>query len=230
MRFTHHSHGLALMSSTGYLYTLTENIWKTDLDALLHPKEGPMIAKPIGSTTGELEGLINPGFPMIISGDGMRLEFVNYALALFIFSVRHAQVFWHTHKILAVLLGVQQVGNTVHAMFSFTGFSLLYKVHATGIYGTVKTKLPFLLNHHVSLLLFIISATIIFLSPMILYHFGYLRFSSFVKDKVRRQYVTCSEQSSSYGYVVIIFPFNYSAQLTRNSEDIFNNDGSPFFL
>ena len=127
----------------------------------------------------------------------LRIEYFNYALAMLMFSLRYANVFWHTNKTFAILFSVQLMTNSLLSLISFSSFSLMYKLHVLGPSKILPTSLPFLLNHHVTLLLYIISVTILFVSSSVLYHYGYLKIASFVREKARTQFA--SDGRERYG-------------------------------
>jgi len=136
--------------------------------------------------------------------DGLSLEFINYAIALFIYSMRYAQVFWECHKPFSIVFGLQQIFSTVHTLISLCTFAILYKVHITNAYGDSQSTIPFLLDGYITLLLHAITSTILFLSSNVLYHLGFIKFTSFVQEKVRKLHVTKTNESSAYRYVPLL--------------------------
>ncbi|CAG7824537.1 unnamed protein product [Allacma fusca] len=185
-------------------------VWKTDLDVLMYQRERNevlgILSKGSGDTTSPSPTVVGPDSLMYLSPEVMRPEFINYAVALIVFSVRYANVFWHGNKTFTVLFSVQLIVNSIHSLVSFSCFSVLYKLHVFGPTRILFKDLPLLLNHHVTLLLYIISVTILLFSSGILYHYGYLKIASFVKHKARAQYVTNGEDPSGYGVGWAYFP------------------------
>jgi len=173
---------------------ITEYIWKSDLDFISNEEPEDMIVRPIGSSA--VSDYNKKLFSTPSKHDGLKLEFLNYALGLFVFSIRYAQVFWSSHKKFAIVFGIQQLLNSVHTLISFCTLTILYKVHVSSVY-TEST--PFLLNSQVTLLIFGISLTVLFFSSSILFYLGYLKFASFLQEKVRKQYITESSETSFYG-------------------------------
>jgi hypothetical protein len=155
-----------------------------------------MVIRPIGGGSSASSDFAKRVFPMASKHDGLKLEFMNYALGLFIFSIRYAQVFWSSHKKFAIVFGIQQLLSTVHSLVSFCTFTILYKVHVSNVY---QNSTPFLLNSQVTMLIFAISLTVLFFSSSILYYLGYLKFASFLQEKVRKQYISNSGDTSFYG-------------------------------
>ena len=179
-------------------------MWKTDLDVLLYQRERDEVLGMLSKTSLEASkaaaaSTVNPDSLVYLSPEIMRPEFINYGLALIIFSVRYANVFWHTNKTFAVLFSIMLMVNSVHSLISFSCFSVLYKLHAYGPSKILFKEIPLLLDSHVTLLLYIISATILLLSSGVLYHYGYLKIATFVKHKARAQYVTSEDEDGGYG-------------------------------
>lgn len=56
------------------------------------------------------------------------IEFLNYALALFIYSVRYPSVFWSTNKYFGILFSLQLLVNSVQCLLMHAGVCILYKV------------------------------------------------------------------------------------------------------
>ena len=68
-------------------------------------------------------------------------EFINYALALLVFSIRYPAVFWKTNKALAFLFSLQLVGNGIQNLMAFAAMSIMYKVII--LKGVRRSKLKF---------------------------------------------------------------------------------------
>lgn len=185
-----------------YLFSLfyfsSEHIWKTDLDIMLRSSGEISFIKSLPSTENSAETRIYP-IPSPQKSEGLSLEFINYALALFFYSIRYAQVFWHSHKSFSIIFGLQQILSTVHTLISLCTFSIMYKVHLTHAYGESQGTIPFLLDGYITLLLHAITSTILFLSANCLYHLGFLKFTSFVQLKIRKLSVTTTKADMTMG-------------------------------
>ncbi|KRT86372.1 hypothetical protein AMK59_1417, partial [Oryctes borbonicus] len=56
------------------------------------------------------------------------IEFINFTLALGIYAVRYASLFWATNKWLSLLFSVQLLINGMQILLSYAGVSILYKM------------------------------------------------------------------------------------------------------
>lgn len=56
------------------------------------------------------------------------LEYLNYAMALGVYSVRYPAVFWATNKALGTIFSFLLVVNSAQSLLSYAGMSVLYKV------------------------------------------------------------------------------------------------------
>lgn len=56
------------------------------------------------------------------------LEYLNYAIALGVYSVRYPAVFWATNKALGTIFSIQLVANSAQSLLAYAGMSILYKV------------------------------------------------------------------------------------------------------
>lgn len=166
------------------------------MDFMLSQKDRNSILKilSLGEVEKELTG--EHSTLMDHNPDVIRVEFFNYALALIVFSFRYSNVFWFTNKIFAILFSVQLMMSSFHTLISFSAFSVLYKLHVFGPEKILHKNLPFLLNHHITLLLYIISIIILLASSGVFYHYGYVKVSSFVKHRAKTQLVTNDSSSS----------------------------------
>ena len=59
------------------------------------------------------------------------IEFLNYALALLVYSVRYPAVFWNTNKYFGVLFCLQLMINSVQCLLIHAGVCILYKVRSS---------------------------------------------------------------------------------------------------
>ena len=55
-------------------------------------------------------------------------EFINYVLALLVYSVRYPAVFWNTNKGFSFLFSLQLLANSFQNLLALGGISIMYKV------------------------------------------------------------------------------------------------------
>ncbi|XP_025419160.1 protein tincar [Sipha flava] len=175
----------------------TDNIWKTDLDFLV------ISGHQSGSSNSTLKLHIEPKTQSVLvpqssspstnrsygaDTDGtMSIEFLNYAMALFIYCGRYASVFWETNKCFATLFSVQLFANAIQCLSLYLFTCVLYKMQVLGVSKMVK-ELPagtntyhLVLDYLDTAVLFTITTVLIFVSNSIIYYYGYSRFNTFVK-------------------------------------------------
>jgi hypothetical protein len=124
------------------------------------------------------------------------LEYLNYAVALGVYSVRYPAVFWASNKALGTIFSIQLVANAAQSLLAYAGMSVLYKVQVVGPlkvlpllrHRTVTTSTSamstlfgdrfFLLNPHVTLGIFALSSLLVLCSSMVMYLYAYGRYVS----------------------------------------------------
>ncbi|XP_011301802.1 protein tincar isoform X2 [Fopius arisanus] len=152
-------------------------------------------------------------------GHAMSLEYLNYAMALGVYSVRYPAVFWSCNKVLGTIFSIQLVVNSAQSLMAYAGMSILYKVQVVGPHKVLPlmrhrtvhpTAVPssgaqrvisnlfgdnshFLLNPHVTLALFALSSLLVLCSSMVTYLYAYGRFSSFVEQERERRVIMSKE-------------------------------------
>ncbi|XP_015113177.1 protein tincar isoform X2 [Diachasma alloeum] len=152
-------------------------------------------------------------------GHAMSLEYLNYAMALGVYSVRYPAVFWSCNKVLGTIFSIQLVVNSAQSLMAYAGMSILYKVQVVGPqkvlplmrHRTVHpTPVPssgaqrvisnlfgdnshFLLNPHVTLALFALSSLLVLCSSMVTYLYAYGRFSFFLEQERERRVIMSKE-------------------------------------
>jgi len=67
------------------------------------------------------------------------LEYLNYAAALGVYSVRYPAVFWSCNKALGTIFSLQLVVNSAQSLLAYAGMSVLYKVSNAKYSMPVKT-------------------------------------------------------------------------------------------
>uniref|UniRef100_A0A8D8R8K1 Protein tincar n=1 Tax=Cacopsylla melanoneura TaxID=428564 RepID=A0A8D8R8K1_9HEMI len=218
-------------------------IWKTDLDFLISGSDRMVVLSFItgsNSTSGSLAGHNNsataaaglfkprslpltaaPGLPgqdVVLRDEqhvwgSISIEFLNYALALFVYAIRYPSVYWNTNKWFGTLFSLQLLVNGYHTLLSYTGISILYKIHVLGPtevlphlqhrLGKFQSKFgtPFVLDRYVTLALFLMTVFLVLSSSLVLYLYGYGRLTAFLnREKARRVIKLRSQAAQGYGY------------------------------
>ncbi|XP_068085891.1 protein tincar [Anabrus simplex] len=138
-------------------------------------------------------------------------EFLNYALALLVYTVRYPSVFWHTNKAFAALFSFQLLANGMQSLVAYAGLCVLYKVQVLGakealpmlhcrMNQNAEGGSPFLLNTHVTLALFVLSNVLVLASSLVLYLYGYGRFSAFLDQERERRVIVLRHTRSGGGW------------------------------
>ncbi len=110
-------------------------------------------------------------------------EFINYILALLVYSVRYAAVFWNTNKGFAFLFSLQLIANSLQNILALGGISIMYKVQMLGPQNVLHKYEPFLLNTPICMLLYGLSCIIVTMSSCVLYMYGYQKFMAFISHE-----------------------------------------------
>ncbi|KOX70133.1 Protein tincar [Melipona quadrifasciata] len=158
---------------------------------------GNMTAQSMLLTMNSLADLDHPEklnleFQAAESYGPITLEYLNYAIALGVYSVRYPAVFWSCNKPLATIFSFQLIINSAQSLLAYVGMSVLYKVQVIGPlkvlpvlrqqYRTISTTSSistifgdsyFLLNPHVTLILFALSSLLVLCSSMVMYFYAY---------------------------------------------------------
>lgn len=138
-------------------------------------------------------------------------EFLNYGLALLVYAVRYPAVFWHTNKAFGTLFSFQLLVNGLQSLVAYAGMCVLFKVQVLGAKEALpmlhlRTNhdsddgSPFLLNTHVTLALFILSNVLILSSSLVLYLYGYGRFTAFLDAERERRVIVLRHARSGSGW------------------------------
>ncbi|XP_065155259.1 protein tincar-like isoform X2 [Atheta coriaria] len=144
-------------------------------------------------------------------GSSVSIEYLNFAIALLVYSVRYPSLFWATNKCMGLLFSFQLLINGLQTLLSYAGMSVLYKVQIVGPWkalplmkhhlGGVTSPLggisPFLLNPQVTLALYILSLLLILASSLVLYLYGHTRFTSFLNQERERRVIVLKEGGHS---------------------------------
>ncbi|XP_076179805.1 transmembrane protein tincar isoform X2 [Ptiloglossa arizonensis] len=148
------------------------------------------------------------------------LEYLNYAIALGVYSVRYPAVFWSCNKALGTIFSLQLVMNTAQSLLAFVGMSVLYKIQVVGplkvlpvlrqqyrtasstsTISTIFGDSYFLLNPHVTLVLFALSSLLVLCSSMVMYFYAYGRFTAFLNQERERRVILPKENREGNGWV-----------------------------
>ncbi|XP_058794885.1 protein tincar isoform X2 [Phymastichus coffea] len=152
------------------------------------------------------------------------LEYLNYAMALGVYSVRYPAVFWASNKALGTIFSIQLVFNSLQSLLSYAGMSVLYKVQVVGplkvlpllrhrSFTTARTLSNlfgdrfFLLNPHITLGIFALSSLLVLCSSMVMYLYAYGRFVGFLsQERERRVILPKGAASNDAGWTYMTHP------------------------
>ncbi|KAK1130276.1 hypothetical protein K0M31_018414 [Melipona bicolor] len=189
---------------------------------------GNMTAQSMLLTMNSLADLDHPEklnleFQAAESYGPITLEYLNYAIALGVYSVRYPAVFWSCNKPLATIFSFQLIINSAQSLLAYVGMSVLYKVQVIGPlkvlpvlrqqYRTISTTSSistifgdsyFLLNPHVTLILFALSSLLVLCSSMVMYFYAYGRFTAFLNQERERRIILSKENRSGNGWIYFI--------------------------
>nr|XP_003703497.2 PREDICTED: protein tincar isoform X1 [Megachile rotundata]XP_012141303.1 PREDICTED: protein tincar isoform X1 [Megachile rotundata] len=189
---------------------------------------GNMTAQSMSLTMNSLADLDHPEklnleFQPAESYGPITLEYLNYAIALGVYSVRYPAVFWSCNKALGTIFSFQLVINSAQSLLAYVGMSVLYKVQVMGPlkalpvlrqqYRTISTTSSistifgdsyFLLNPHVTLVLFALSSLLVLCSSMVMYFYAYGRFTAFLNQERERRVILSKENRDKNGWVYFI--------------------------
>ncbi|KAI4474688.1 hypothetical protein M0802_015494 [Mischocyttarus mexicanus] len=147
------------------------------------------------------------------------LEYLNYAIALGVYSVRYPAVFWSCNKALGTIFSVQLVINSAQSLLAYAGMSVLYKVQVVGPLKVLPLLRPrtltttastistifgdsyFLLNPHVTLALFALSSLLVLCSSMVMYFYAHGRFAAFLNQERERRVILSKDGRENSGWV-----------------------------
>lgn len=110
------------------------------------------------------------------------LEFINFVVAIAVWSARYPAVFWGTSKSFAMVFSVQMIANGCEILLGYAGVSVLYKLQIVGQSMPLQAP-PHLLNAVVTISLYLLSTVLILSSSLILYLYGHGRLSARIRDR-----------------------------------------------
>ncbi|XP_050596298.1 protein tincar isoform X4 [Bombus affinis] len=206
----------------------TKNAGKLSTTVRPGKSVGNMTAQSMSLTMNSLADLDHPEklnleFQAAESYGPITLEYLNYAIALGVYSVRYPAVFWSCNKPLATIFSFQLIVNSAQSLLAYIGMSVLYKVQVMGPlkvlpvlrqqYRTISTTSSistifgdsyFLLNPHVTLVLFALSSLLVLCSSMVMYFYAYGRFTAFLSQERERRIILSKENRSGNGWIYFI--------------------------
>ncbi|XP_043588428.1 protein tincar isoform X3 [Bombus pyrosoma] len=206
----------------------TKNTGKSSTTVRPGKSVGNMTAQSMSLTMNSLADLDHPEklnleFQAAESYGPITLEYLNYAIALGVYSVRYPAVFWSCNKPLATIFSFQLIVNSAQSLLAYIGMSVLYKVQVMGPlkvlpvlrqqYRTISTTSSistifgdsyFLLNPHVTLVLFALSSLLVLCSSMVMYFYAYGRFTAFLSQERERRIILSKENRSGNGWIYFI--------------------------
>lgn len=59
-------------------------------------------------------------------------EFLNFVIAVIVWSARYPSVFWGTSKPFATIFSIQMIANGIDILLGFAGISVIYKLQIVG--------------------------------------------------------------------------------------------------
>ncbi|XP_039315081.1 protein tincar isoform X2 [Solenopsis invicta] len=148
------------------------------------------------------------------------LEYLNYAAALGVYSVRYPAVFWSCNKALGTIFSLQLVVNSAQSLLAYAGMSVLYKVQVVGALkvlphlrhrimpttSTISTIFGdsyFLLDPPVTLVLFALLSFLVLCSSMVMYFYAHGRFTAFLNQERERRVILSKDGRGGNGWVYL---------------------------
>ncbi|XP_050449533.1 protein tincar isoform X2 [Cataglyphis hispanica] len=148
------------------------------------------------------------------------LEYLNYAVALGVYSVRYPAVFWSCNKALGTIFSLQLVVNSAQSLLAYAGMSVLYKVQVVGplkvlpflrhrtvaTMSTISTIFGdsyFVLDPPVTLVLFALSSFLVLCSSMVMYFYAHGRFTAFLNQERERRVILSKDGRDGNGWVYL---------------------------
>lgn len=192
-----------------FALSVTEKIWKTDLDWLIPHQDRLVILHfltggAINATTSTTPAPFHHPAAQIreyLEAEDTwwpcSPEFINYGLALLVYSVRYPAVFWNTNKGFSFLFSLQLLANSVQNLLALGGISIMYKVQMLGPQNVLHKYEPFLLNTPICMLLYILGCIIVTTSSCVMYMYGYQKFMAFINTEREKNNIVLREGRTS---------------------------------
>jgi hypothetical protein len=142
-----------------FLY-LAGAIWSTDL-TMMFPNDRVII-----TTTNFTSAPAGTG-----AGQGyMSLQFINYAIALFMLMIRYPTVYWYTSRPFSCLFSFQLFMLLLQSLIAFCGFSVIVKAQVN---RDVLSEFTFCLGEGTTVVLFLIASLLTFMQNLAVFEYGY---------------------------------------------------------
>lgn len=109
------------------------------------------------------------------NNDGYRpsAAFLYFVASLATYSVRYASVFWYTNKYLSLVFVFQLMFMSVNSIFSYSGFSVLYKI---ALNVELYHNINLVLGCGGVIFLFIVSGIVLILSSVAVFEYGFNKY------------------------------------------------------
>ncbi|XP_074641586.1 uncharacterized protein LOC141899282 isoform X2 [Tubulanus polymorphus] len=98
------------------------------------------------------------------------IEFINYALALLVFTVRYPSVFWFTCRPFSGVFSFQLFVLLAQSLVTYNGFCVVYKC---AVNRSIMPTVEFCLSAEGILILYLIASAILFIQNLAMFEYGY---------------------------------------------------------
>ncbi|XP_076104167.1 uncharacterized protein LOC143072901 [Mytilus galloprovincialis] len=159
-----------------YGHQNSDAVWSTDVD-FLYSKDRPLLTDHVvrlNATPTTINLTIHPLYTTSNNG-GYRpsAAFVYFLSSLATYAIRYASVFWYTNKYLSMVFVFQLLFMSVNSIFSYSGFSILYKIALnSNLYGNINLNL----GCGSVIFLFIVSGIVLILSSFAVFEYGFNKY------------------------------------------------------
>lgn len=69
-------------------------------------------------------------------------EFMNFVVALIVWSSRYPSVYWNTSKAFSLIFSIQMIANTIDLLLVYAGVSVVYKLQVVGQKLPLQVSFP----------------------------------------------------------------------------------------
>lgn len=79
-------------------------------------------------------------------------EFMNFVVALIVWSSRYPSVYWNTSKAFSLIFSIQMIVNAIDSLLVYAGVSVIYKLQVVGQKLPLQVSFPMNCHkfHHIS--------------------------------------------------------------------------------
>lgn len=159
-----------------YGHQTSDAVWTSDVD-FLYNKDRALLSDHVVrlNTTTTISNITILPLYTTSNNDGYKpsAAFMYFAAALATYTVRYASVFWYTNKYLSFVFVFQLIFMSVNSIFSYCGFSILYKIALNiDMYGNIDL----LLGCGGIVFLFIVSGIVLILSSVAVFEYGFNKY------------------------------------------------------